>query len=231
MCGIVGFIGSSTNPDVSNYIITALFNLSDSRGADASGFWAVGDCIHFYKNAIPSSSMILNHQWQQSCELNPHILLGHARAATHGDPKDNRNNQPFVSINKEICVIHNGRITDYDKLKDKYVLESECDSEILLRIFEANNQIEDILDLDGPSAIAVAMNKNLWLYRNAGRPLWLIDVRQALGQIFFCSTIDMWVQARFNNLSEIIYPLGENELWFLSLGENIVVKRFNIEYN
>lgn len=150
--------------------------------------------------------------------FNPYLFLGHARAATQGNPKENKNNQPFVSENKKICLVHNGRVDDYEKLKSRYKLESDCDSEILLRIFESTQSIADLITLQGPSAgaIASADDKSLWLFRNEDRPLWLIDLREALGQIFFCSTLDIWLQTRQANLSEKIYPILDNEAWYLS---------------
>ena len=37
--------------------------------------------------------------------------------------------------------------------------------------------------------------RNLWLFRNQHRPLHIIDVRDRLGQIFFCSTDEIWRKA------------------------------------
>jgi glutamine phosphoribosylpyrophosphate amidotransferase len=213
-----------------------LFNISDSRGTDAAGFWAASDNhVYYHKEPIRTSQMILDWRWQRIESFNPYLFLGHARAATQGNPKENKNNQPFVSENKETCLVHNGRVVEYEDLKPNYQLESDCDSEVLLRIFESTQQITDLLTLvsQGPSAGAIASigNKSLWLFRNEGRPLWLIDLRETLGQIFFCSTLDIWLQVRQADLSEKIYPVLENEAWYFKLEENIIAKRFNISYD
>lgn len=231
MCGIIGFIGRSFHPNLSYCLASNLFEASECRGTDAAGFWATnGKDIHFHKEPIQTSQMTLT--WKG---LNPFLFLGHARAATQGNPKENKNNQPFVSQNKRTCLVHNGKVFEYDDLKPNYELQSDCDSEILLRIFESRHQITDLLTLtpNGPTAGAIASidNKSLWLFRNKGRPLWLIDLRELLGQIFFCSTFDIWFKARWNGLSEKIYPILENEAWYFNLEENIVAKRFNIDYN
>ena len=236
MCGIIGFIGHSFNHHISHYLTSALFNISDSRGIDAAGFWAASDNnICHYKEPIRTSQMILNWQWQRLEHLNPYLFLGHARAATQGNPKENKNNQPFVSDNKKICLVHNGRVAEYEDLKQNYQLQSDCDSEVLLRIFESTQQIADLFTMvsQGPSAgaIASADSKSLWLFRNEGRPLCLIDLRESLGQIFFCSTLDIWLQVRQTDLSEKIYFVLENEAWYFKIEENIIVKRFNISYN
>lgn len=231
MCGIIGFIGRSLHPNLSYCLASNLFKASECRGTDAAGFWAASEeDIYFHKESIQSSRMILN--WKG---LNPFLFLGHARAATQGDPKENKNNQPFVSQDKKICLVHNGRVFEYDDLKINYQLQSECDSEILLRIFESRHQITDLLTLTpgGPTAGAIAsiIDKSLWLFRNEGRPLWLIDLRELLGQIFFCSTFDIWLKSRWNGLLEKVYPILENEVWYFNLEKNIVAKRFNINYN
>jgi predicted glutamine amidotransferase len=68
------------------------------------------------------------------------MLLVHARGASHGvgSPDDNKNNHPFVSNCKTVGLVHNGRIPDneYRSLIKKYQVESSCDSELFLRIFE-----------------------------------------------------------------------------------------------
>ncbi len=232
MCGILGYIGNSLQPKTTYSLTSALFHISEVRGTDAAGFWAAGDHIQFHKEPIRTSEMIPTAQWHSVQHLNPYLFLGHARLATQGTPKVNINNQPFMTQDQNVCLIHNGKITKYHDLKGDYELESDCDSELLLRKYEANHRIEDLM-LEGPTAFAIAsaQDKSLWLFRNDGRPLWLIDIRKTLGQIFFCSTIDIWFKARRGNLQEKIYPLGAHEAWYLILGENIIVKRFRIEYN
>ena len=232
MCGIIGFIGNSLKPKTTYYLASALFYASEVRGIDAAGFWAVGDGIYFHKEAVRTSQMIPGIYWHSVKGFNPHLFIGHARAATQGDPKVNKNNQPFISKDQNICLAHNGRVTEYNELKSEYDLESECDSELLLRIFESGQNVAELI-LEGPTALAVgiARERCLWLFRNQGRPLWLIDVRAKLGQIFFCSTLDIWFHARQGILDEKIYPVAAHEAWKLKLDENIVAERFKIEYS
>ena len=155
------------------------------------------------------------------------MLLVHARGASKGlgEPAVNRNNHPFVSNDYSIGLVHNGRVddTEYHYLKSRYGVQSQCDSEILLRILEAGESysysqlkkmfgkpehpkrlagIKDIFTLITEGHMAVAVGERgsqdermLWLFRNRHRPLWLIDMREYLGQIFFVSEPTIWENA------------------------------------
>lgn len=137
------------------------------------------------------------------------MLLLHARAASYGvgSPRINKNNHPFVNYNKTKALIHNGRIPDleYGNLKKKYSVVSDCDSEIILRIFEHCLEPLDGVRLlwsylyRGHMAVAIGERKEaeriLWLFRNDYRPIWLTDMRETLGQVFFFSDPDIWDEA------------------------------------
>jgi hypothetical protein len=188
--------------------------------------------------------------------------LCHARGASTGvgAPSVNKNNHPFLSPNKMTALIHNGRIPDseYDTLTKKYETHSHCDSEIILRIFEArekqtkdddlsvfdngDEQISDRLRglrnvwsnvVKGHMAVAIAeridvTNRRLWLFRNTHRPLWLIDLRKYMGQIFFCSTPEIWRNAfnKTNLASQYLkgkkikmIELPTEEIWVLRVSK------------
>ena len=149
------------------------------------------------------------------------ILLVHSRRASQGigEPANNANNHPFVSDDGNLALIHNGRIFEFDKLKNDYPIISQCDSEILLRIVEAGQYNKsDFDDLDSHVAqrmigirdifsqiqeghMAVAIGERwkqvsyLWLFRNQYRSLWVVDLRDTLGQMFFCSTANLWCES------------------------------------
>ena len=198
-------------------MITAVFRHLESRGTDASGFWGSeqgNGRIIYHKEPIRSSQFVQKNFWQESKYLNSDLLLLHARQASLGSglPSENINNHPFVSSDKQIALVHNGKIIEYDTLTKKYMVNSKCDSEILLRMFEAGgedssvesrlNGLRDIWShvVSGHMAVAIGERyengeRRLWLFRNRFRTLWLIDLRKTLGQIFFCSTPDIWRRA------------------------------------
>ncbi len=257
MCGIAGFIGKSNNPHVSFSLATKLFEEIETRGTDAAGFWGSrdnGDVI-YHKESIKSGEMVEMDIWNKVRNFNPNILLLHARASSLGvgHASDNENNHPFVSEDKRVAVIHNGFIPEYSLLEEKYETISRCDSEIVLRMFDASaNEKEDIISTrisglesffsyvnHGQMAVAIGERVNdssyLWIFRNQYRPLWIIDLRQTLGQIFFCSTADIWKKA-VSICKEIggfagsqrIFELPTEELWVFKISnEKPIVEESN----
>jgi hypothetical protein len=189
--------------------------------------------------------------------------LVHARGASQGvgSPHDNKNNHPFVSTDKTIGLVHNGRIpdTEYDVLTKRYEVASKCDSEILLRIFEASHvyspeETAEYQNLDpvlaqrlvglrdiwsfvdkGHMAVAIgerfdASERRLFLFRNKHRSLWLADLRKELGQVFFCSTPEIWSAAfKSSGTNRIIknrvklVELPTEELWTMSIDDKQTV--------
>lgn len=170
-----------------------------------------------------------------------------------GHPQDNVNNHPFVNSDLSLAVIHNGRVEDYEYnfLKQKYEVSSKCDSEILLRILEGGEDyskeeiaelgnlenthrmagIKDIYSLinDGHMAVAVGErtpdgSRFLWLFRNKHRPLWISDMRETLGQIFFVSEPSIWEESvaemRSNKFfkKQKLIEVPEEEVWYISMG-------------
>jgi len=117
MCGIAGYIGESKNPDVSFELLTSIFALSEVRGTDAAGFWGAqkdGGKIMYHKQPDKSSEFVKNQVWKAIRHLNPNLIICHARGASIGvgAPSINRNNHPFVTHDKCVGLVHNGRIPE-----------------------------------------------------------------------------------------------------------------------
>lgn len=231
MCGLAGFIGFSKKPFFSNLLISKLFEKSEKRGIDAAGFWATqtgekGN-VFYYKEPIKSSLFIKNYQWHEVLNYNIDLILVHARGASKGvgSPEFNENNHPFVNKDKTIALAHNGRIEDkeYYPLKKRFKTTSNCDSEILLRIYEANKSINDIFNLiqEGHMAVVIGerfVNKRvLWLFRNEYRPLWVVDVKDDLNQIFFVSEPSIWFESieecKFRPKNQKLVEVPTEEIW------------------
>jgi hypothetical protein len=180
------------------------------------------------------------------------MLLCHARGASKGvgEPSQNINNHPFISNDKTLCLIHNGRVDEceYQPLKNKYSVKSNCDSEILLRIIENPQSIDeydefypsdilsgikDVYSLINEGHMAVAVGKRgptgqrwLWLFRNSHRPLWVIDTRESLGQIFFISEPNIWEESiresgsiKGFTKSHKLIEIPENQIWCFRIDE------------
>lgn len=255
MCGIAGFIGASKNKSLTFQIMTKLFEKSEVRGLDASGYWATEVAtgnIFFHKEPCQSSVFVKKDVWKSLSNFDLDMLLIHARGASKGvgEPRINSNNHPFTSLNKSIALTHNGRIDDieYQTFKDKYELHTKCDSEILLKIFEAQSDglagVKEIFSLINQGHMAVAIGerkdsqKMLWLFRNQHRPLWIFDLRESLGQIFWVSETKIWDKAIaecpgakniFRNQKVVELPI--EEIWgfeILNEAPNPNVKRYKV---
>lgn len=182
---------------------------------------------------------------------------------------NNENNHPFVSADLRIGLVHNGTLEEFPYLKNQYRTSSQTDSEVLLRIYEHGLDCEP-LELDTASEIAARMSgiKDIWsvissgamsvalgervdehvrylfLFRNFRRPLWLADVRDMLGQVFFFSSPDIWYQSILasENLKRIssniqgLIELPADQVWVFRIDESrpmLVdpnqIERFEIE--
>jgi glucosamine--fructose-6-phosphate aminotransferase (isomerizing) len=91
--------------------------------------------------------------------------IAHTRWATHGEPND-INAHPHFSQNKELAIIHNGIIENYNSLKEEltnrgHVFESETDTEVLIHLIEDVKQKEG---LDLIESVRVALNQVVGAY-------------------------------------------------------------------
>src|SRR6185369_659043 len=124
----------------------ALFLKTEIRGEHASGFWACeeGDGLIYYdKEPIKSSQYITREVWKKDfSSTRSDLLLTHCRLSSVGvgHEKVNKNNHPHVSDDRRVALVHNGRIAEYNSLRHRYETNSDCDSEILLRMFESTNE-------------------------------------------------------------------------------------------
>lgn len=190
---------------------------SEIRGVDASGYWGVDKLgeVYYHKEPTRSGLFVRKAVWSALRDRQTDVMIVHARGASKGVglPSDNGNNHPFTSSDRSLALVHNGRIDDceYSVLKKKYAVKTDCDSEILIRIIQAaeadqsRNRLGGISDVfglinHGHMAVAVAERvsadeRSLWLFRNQHRPLWLVDLRSQLGQIFFMSEPAIWQEA------------------------------------
>jgi glucosamine 6-phosphate synthetase-like amidotransferase/phosphosugar isomerase protein len=215
--------------------------------------------VIYHKEPIRSSDFINQNFWFKLKKIKTDMLLVHARATSRGggNANCNINNHPFVSQDKRIGMVHNGTIEEADYLKEKYELVSETDSECLLRIFEHGmdceknifeeipleissrlNGIKEIWSYISTGAMAVALGerfkddkRGLFLFRNEKRPLWVADLRELLGQVFFFSSPDIWYRAiaSSTNLrkqcwgSQKIIEVPSHQVWYFSIDQRDVI--------
>ena len=158
MCGIVGYIGSRQAYPI---LIKGLKRL-EYRGYDSSGVALYDSGLNIYKKQGKVSDL------EAFCEgknLNSTIGIGHTRWATHGIPND-VNAHPHSGQNKDITLIHNGIIENYDSIKKALVklghkFESETDTEVLVHLIE---EIKNQDNLNLFEAVRLALNEVVGAY-------------------------------------------------------------------
>ena len=149
MCGIVGFIGEPKDRKVCFDLTTALLARTETRGDDASGYWAAEsrhknddeNVILFSKEPKQSTDFVKLDMWKEWRDRSINLLISHCRRSTvKGSENRNINNHPFLSSDYRTALVHNGNVPEFDALKPSYDVQSQCDSEILLRMMERGVQ-------------------------------------------------------------------------------------------
>ncbi len=249
MCGVSGYIGKSTYPELSAMIIDNLFKRLELRGKDASGFWGCDSKgnIFYHKEPSKSSNFVDTAIWKKvTTDYSPNLLLVHARntSPTSGHARTNKNNHPFVSSNKRIGVVHNGVLYESPVLKKLFEINSSTDSELFLRMYESDPDrmvsLSSIFSKINKGHMAVAVGEkitndemNLYLFRNVYRPLCVVDLRELVGQIFFVSNREVWDAA----IGDCEYKcdlieVPVHELWHFNLkNDQIEINKYKANFS
>ena len=241
MCGIIGMIGQTREDKwvQTHRILSHLLLAAEIRGRDATGFVAHSQSLErngprrtiIAKEAVPASKFVeANPIWRSLKNRRCSAVVAHVRLATHGDPSDPRNNHPFVSSG--LALVHNGVISHYQDLVDRYCLkvDSECDSEVLLRIVERSKTVSIGLSLcllERPGAIVIYDEHRdvCWLAHDDSRPLWVGRMRNDR-RIWFASTSGILIDGIQNALQtavswEMLMPLAANHIFRASASGSI----------
>ncbi len=138
MCGIFGFHSLKNNDSQTIQITKKLFELSESRGKEASGIALMqNQSITLIKSPEPASKLVQSTLFKNKIEIpikNISILslIGHSRLVTNGYENNPKNNQPVFK--NDLTLIHNGIIVNYQEIRNQFNLnniESELDTEVL----------------------------------------------------------------------------------------------------
>jgi glucosamine 6-phosphate synthetase-like amidotransferase/phosphosugar isomerase protein len=214
MCGIWGYAGNigAEQTTLAHDFLTNLAIASEARGTDSTGFSARFDSGHVIVDKMPYRAGIYSQMsprfWLLRKKM-PSTLIGHTRLGSGSSPLINNNNHPFVG--SRYHLVHNGVIPSWRDLKTTHQvdLESETDSELIIRIVEKkmaekkqlSSSVEWLLDNIWGNMACALLDLNspqIFLFRN-DNPILVFHVPGGIfgsdGVIFFASTDDIFESA------------------------------------
>ncbi len=133
MCGIVGYVGPSTDTTALAVVMEGLARM-EYRGYDSAGVALLdGGQVQVRKRAGKLANLV--------AEIEDHPLpatttaIGHTRWATHGGPTDHNAHPHLGGRDRRLALIHNGIIENFHPLKTELVdlgmsFDSETDTEV-----------------------------------------------------------------------------------------------------
>jgi len=178
MCGIVGVVG---NENTTKILLSGLEKL-EYRGYDSAGIYVNNENGKDY--LVKEVGKISDLENEVSDDVQGLIGIGHTRWATHGEPTV-ANAHPHFSADNRFYLVHNGVLTNYTELKEKYLsdvtFKSQTDTEVAVQLIDyfavkenmdteaafrkALSLIEGsyafaLVDKENPDRIFVAKNKS-----------------------------------------------------------------------
>jgi len=138
MCGIVAYTGHQQAREI---LIEGLKRL-EYRGYDSSGVAILNHSRAYLARAVGKVAVLEQRVWADSPEGVAGIA--HTRWATHGKPTE-ANAHPHMDCAKQIFLVHNGIIENYQSLKKRLIaaghkFSSETDTEVLAHLIESTYQ-------------------------------------------------------------------------------------------
>jgi len=182
VCGISGLYRYGPKPITEEQIALFLVG-NEHRGNDSTGmaFQQEDGVVVVLKKDTPAWKFVVSDEYKKFIKENLHdktiTVLLHARGATQGNPRDNKNNHPLYS--GLTAVIHNGVIRNDNFLFHDLKLkrEADTDSDILRAIIDqwgiTPEGIEKLDKVSGSAAGAAISPKfpgKLLLFRS-GSPM------------------------------------------------------------
>jgi glucosamine--fructose-6-phosphate aminotransferase (isomerizing) len=160
MCGIVGYIG---HREAYPIILKGLKRL-EYRGYDSAGI-ALYDGTNIKLSKTKGKVVDLEKRLEKEISTAGTLGIGHTRWATHGVPND-VNSHPHYSNSRDLVIIHNGIIENYESLKKElitrgYTFKSDTDTEVLVNLIEDVKKKEKV---KLGKAVQIALNQVIGAY-------------------------------------------------------------------
>jgi glucosamine 6-phosphate synthetase-like amidotransferase/phosphosugar isomerase protein len=242
MCGVLGYYDSEGIPDKKKKkAIRRAFAELETRGTHASGLTgACDDKLWHYKGAI-TSSLLSTHLGYRNVVEKANCAILHSRFTTQGSERVNHNNHPFIETMGNgtlLSMVHNGQIKNYVKLKKRFKLTSdiETDSYIVLHLIKLFYDKYDDMDkaithavrwLEGSFTLlfvhVTGDNKPVMYMLRHDNPLEAIKYNSLL---VVCSTSEI-MRKGFKNFDEK-YEIEEDRLYAI-IGDGKIYERTKLK--
>jgi len=133
MCGIIGYVGDGA---AAPFLLKALKNL-EYRGYDSAGIATICDGKVCAEKDVGKLEQVCGKHDLNGLPGN--IGIGHVRWATHGDVTQ-ANAHPHFDCKREIAVVHNGIVENYQDLRttleSNHRFVSQTDTEVIPHLIE-----------------------------------------------------------------------------------------------
>lgn len=235
MCGIVGYLG---NRDAYPILIKGLRRL-EYRGYDSAGVAMISDDaqLNVYKTKGKVSDL---EDFCKDKDLSGHVGIAHTRWATHGEPSS-RNAHPHYSESKNLAIIHNGIIENYNEIKRNLIangvhFRSDTDTEVLIQLIE---YVQNKKNLDLLTAVLLSLHQVIGAYAIAildkKNPNQIIAARKQSPLVVGIGDNEFFLGSDASPIIEytdkVVY-LEDGNIAVMRLGEGLkVVNIFNRELN
>lgn len=224
MCGIVGYMG---NKQACPIVIKGLHRL-EYRGYDSAGVALINEngslSVYKSKGKVCDLENVLKDK-----DVSGTIGIAHTRWATHGEPNDT-NAHPHYSEHKNLALIHNGIIENYQSLKlelinNGYHFHSDTDTEVVIQLIQ---YIMDSHKITLEEAVPLALTNVIGAYAiviiDKDNPNVMIAARKGsplvvgVGEDEFLVGSDATPIIEFTN--QVIY-LDDEQIAFMERGKQI----------
>jgi len=239
MCGIFGLITTSSSKidkDRMFRTTSLLFKYSEKRGKDASGISIITKGgINTLKKPERAEKLIKSdlykNLWPE--DVSETTIFGHTRLATNGSKYNDENNQPIET--KNFIMIHNGIITNLEKIHNVLGLEKNnfSDSFLLILLLEkyfqesrnlikAINIVISIIEGSYSVALFHKSTSQTYLFSNTGSLYYVLDKINSFfifaSEKYFLKRATQLHRSSFSQSS--IFQVCNKKLVFLTKNKN-----------
>ena len=227
MCGIVAYLGSREAYPI---IVKGLQRL-EYRGYDSAGVALInpGGELNVFKRKGKVSDLVA---FAKDKDISGHVGIGHTRWATHGEPND-VNSHPHYSQTKDLVIIHNGIIENYNAIKEGlkkrgHTFLSQTDTEVLAHLIEDIQQNEN---MKLGHAVLAALNQVIGAYAivvmDKNDPSTLVAAKKGSPLVIGIGAEDFFVASDASPIVEytknVVY-LEEEQVAIIRLGHELRIR-------